>query len=236
MTYPLQFRHNITDGWIYVDNGTGTQSIYPYAWWLTQEPAYTYPSGATYLQYITGDARLSYYVSSINQYSVTQSPLPTFPWTDGNTYISKQTAYDVAYAAYLAAQALPQTLSDAKIYQDGLVMNKYYSITNGGVIYDANTYYSDSKYAGMVFAETYLYTGIGSIPSGYSLTNEDDVQIVITLVDLQAINALIQKLYSLCRINVETHIHNISLLTTIPAVLAYDITTGWPTVPYNPIA
>lgn len=221
------FRHSVTDGWIFIDNNTGVESKYPYAWWITQEAAYTYPSGATYLQYTEGGTQ------SVNYYCKNNSvfALPEDPWLAGNGYIAKQAVYDAAYAAYIGT---PTTLAAAKAQKIAELYAQMEEIRAGQVIFGANTYESGFLHYRRLKEELSYSTYLTDVPVGYYVNDINDVQVAFTLANLQTLVGGIEKLYYLCYLQYDVHKAAINALGTINDVVAYDVTTGWPTVPFTP--
>jgi hypothetical protein len=229
MAYDYIFRHCVTDGFVYVGNGIA-QSVYPYLWWITQEPTYpTPPANAAYMQVnITTGAN---YWSD----GSTQKALPTGFAALAAGYIAKQSVYDAAYALYINT---PTTLIEAQAIKYGELDTKNVAIQDGHVIASTvgagnQEFFSDGDTFQDLSNELVLFTAAGDVPTGYTVSTVDYIAIACTLADLGAIVKLIQTLYYECRLTYDTHSKNIEALTTIAAVMAYDVTTGWPTVPFT---
>lgn len=196
----------------------------PLSFFEGQEPAYTLPS-----PYIR-----RYYEQSVTHFvsdGITQVGAE-FPYTNGNTYISKKSTYEAAYAAFLEVVITLETAKATKIHELSI-----YNTTKkeGMVIYDSNTYKSDNVFVQKIFYECAWSDCVGTLPSGYYVLDYLDNQITFTLVaNLKVLKNLMIELYWECDKVFDTHKAAINALTTVEDVQAYDFTTGWPTVPYNP--
>lgn len=220
-----KFRHGVIDGWIAITNDD-TETMFPYSWWITQEPSYTLASQYNYREYLAG---VNGY-HRVNEDGMQLQAPEGFPWLDGDTYISKKSIYEAAYAAYIN---VPLTLEQVKAIKFNDLLAKYAEVRSGKVTYGLVNYLSNNINYGKLFSECYLYTGLGSVPIGYYILDEDRNQVSSVLADLQAIIVLIQKLHHECSLTYDIHYDAISALTDIALVESYDITTGWPTVPYT---
>jgi hypothetical protein len=224
------FRHNLANNYIWIDNDTGTESMYPYSWWITQEPGYTFPSGAAYLMYTEGGAPgQSYMIKNGNQ-----TGLPLDPWPAADIYISKQALYDIAYADFLNA---PTTLQQAKEQKVAQLLTKMVEKRQGKIIFSGNTFESGVVHYSRLKEERDYADYLTDVPVGYyvnDVTNPIPVQVSFTYTNLKDLVAGIEKLYHECFLNYDTHYAAIQALTTISSVQAYDVTTGWPTVPFTP--
>jgi len=227
MPLPKKFRHLVVDGKICIDNGTGTESIYPLSWWGTQEPGYSTISGATYIQYTEGGGQdINYYVKDDSVF-----PLPVDPWLAADGYIAKQSIYDADYATFIGT---PTTLAQAKALKIGELLAQMQLIRDGEVIFGGNTFNSNVVvYARLKESLSYsLY--LTDVPLGFYVNDITNTQISFTLANLKDLVAGIEKLYYLCWLQYDVHAAAINALTTIGDVMAYDVTTGWPTVPFTP--
>jgi len=213
------FTHN-PDDYILIDN-----LVMPLSFWLTQEPAYLLPSGMITQNYVQGE-----------RYSASDGKTQVFysiPWAVGDTYISNKATYEAAYNAYLAEQALPQTLEDAKIFKIGELSNYREGKRAEGVTYNSIDYKSDSNIYKDIFHDHEFSLRAEALPSGYyvwKLNGTKDT--TLTLANLTGITDKIQEFYWKLRENYDTHRIAIDALGTIELALAYDFTTGWPTTPF----
>jgi hypothetical protein len=220
-----QFRHIAPDNWIYIADG-GVESVYPYSWWITQEPTYTLPAPYIYREYIAGEGGYHRVHTDNTQFNAPEG----FPWVAGDLYISKKAQYDAAYADFINA---PVTLEEAKTLKINNLTTKWAEIRNGGVVYNTLIYPSHST-SFMRLNEDWLNTLRGWVlPVDYYVNTSDFTQIIFTQIDLENLLTKIQELYYLTNLNFDTHRANIMALTTVDAVEAYNITTGWETVPYT---
>ncbi len=210
------FRHT-PDDLIYINN-----TVIPLAFFVSDlDPTYALPGGYTSRNYLQG----SYNILSDGSTAVAD----TVPWTDGDTYITNEVAYAAAYAAYIAVSiSVPQQ----KIITINKMLDYSTTIKNGYVVV-TNTYFSDVNTLNMMIAEDMAYTRAAAVPVGYYLNDVNYVQRAIANVtDLEAIIDKITDLHYLCRLNEDVHRAAINALSTVSAILAYDYTTGWPTIPY----
>jgi len=222
------FRHSKIDNIIFIGN-TGSESIYRYDWWITQEPLYTLISPYIYREYVQGEYHRVF--TSDSQFEAPEG----YPWGDGDTYISKKNDYDLAYAEFLDT---PLTLAEAKTKKfnelKALMDEKMY----GNVVFDKgdgdNTYMSDPVSFAYKYNAMQYYDHAGGFPLDFSVLDANNQSIILTQINLTDLTYLIMELYEMCREPYVTHYAAISALTLISDVQSYDITTGWPTVPYNP--
>jgi hypothetical protein len=217
------FRHHKTDGWIAIANNDA-EVMYPYVWWITQEPSYTLTSPYVYREYIK---TLHHRVfTDTDQFEAPDG----FPWANGDIYIAKKNDYDAAYAAYIT---VPVTLEQAKAIKFSELFTQLIEVREGMVIYDTVNYLSDEISYLRLFSDCYLYTGLSAVPEGYYILDENRNQVASILSDLQSIVTLIQQLNHACNLTYDIHYDLIAALEDVELVEAYDITTGWPTVPYT---
>jgi len=209
---------------------TGAESIFPYSWFVTQEPLYSLSSPYVYREYVQGSHHRVH--TADRQFDATEG----YPWTDGDTYITNKANYDAAYAAYLAAKALPQTLEDAKTYQINKMIAWYnQNVKSKGVTVAGTTYQSTSIYYDnwknqhdYALRNTLLLTG-------FYLTDINGAQVpVLSISDLTAIIDTFDRFYWILQQEIDYHTATINAIsTTIADVLVYDYTVGWPITPYD---
>lgn len=227
MSFPKIFRQSVPDGWIRIDNATGTESMYPYSWWLTQEPLYTYPTDASYVQYTEeGVSGQSYYIKNDTQYG-----LPEDPWLAGNSYIAKQSIYDAAYALFLST---PTTVEQAKALKIEELIAQLQIVRNGGVIYGANTFPSSVFDYQARFSELDRAIRATFVPMGYYVKDISGLHVSLNLSDLTAVIDLIEELHYEARLTYDLHNEAIKSLSDINDIMAYNITEYWPIIPYTP--
>ncbi len=210
------FRHT-ADSIIYIN----TTSM-PLSFFLTLEPAYALPAGYTNRYYSQG---VTHYVDNgIN------SLAQTYPYVNGDTYISNEATYAAAYAAYLNPTP---SLATAKTTKINNMIAYAITIKNGYVSVGGDIYFSDFDTLQALTSASATYTRAGAVPVSYYLNDVTYVQNAIaTLNDLNAIVDRIVALHRLCDLNIDVHRTAINALATVGAVTAYDYTTGWPTIPY----
>lgn len=207
------FQHH-PDGYIIIDNGVLNLRI-SLTEFQTYEPAYTLAAPYT----------SRYYVPTVKH--VLSDGFHQrdggVPWTDGDTYIA-------TLADYINEHENPtltlQQAKDQKIIELATYAN---SKRLGGVLYLATEFTSIPLDATAIIS----YQVAGSTPVGYYLQDVDAVNVLLTLAQLLALNDLIVKLHLLCRVNQDDLTVDINALVSVGAVDAFDITTGWPTVPYS---
>lgn len=228
MSLPKTFRHLTIDGWILIDNATGTESRYPYSWWITQEPGYSTISGATVILYTEGgDQSINYYVKDNSVF-----PLPVDPWLAADGYIAKQSIYDAAYVEFIGT---PTTLAQAKSIKNFELLAQMQIIRDGEIIFLADTFSSNAISYSRLKEELSYSLYLTDVPSGFYVNDITNTQITFTLTNLKDLVGGIEKLYYLCWLQYDIHFAAINALTTIGDVMAYNVTTGaWPTVPFTP--
>lgn len=217
------FRFAKTDGWVFVANND-VESMFPFAWWTTQEPEYSLANPYIYEEYVKNGY---HYVTT----GTTQSD-SVFPWAAGDTYISKKSNYDIAYAAYLN---VPPDLATAKAQKVRELQTKMFEVRAGKIIYDTVTYPSNELFYQRLVTDNLHYTALAAVPVGYYINDAGNpiVQVSSDLTDLQTVVQIIQNLYYECWLAYDTHYAAIQACTTVGQVQIYNILTGWPTVPYS---
>jgi len=214
------FRYLKTDGWIAIANNDA-EVLYPFSWWTTQEPGFSLSSSYVYEEYVEG----SYH----RVFTTTSQEAATFPWANGDIYIAKKSIYDAAYADFIVT---PITVEQAKAIKFRELRTKQLEIRRGEVIYSANTYPSDIVSYDRLLTQNLLFTAETEVPAGYYILDINREEISSNLIDLQTITQLIQQLFYACELAYDIHYAAIDALTTIEDIMAYDVTTGWPTIPY----
>lgn len=181
----MEFRISSDSALVLIGDETNpsTESIYPMSWWATQEPAYALPVSRTWEWYIQGQFHKTFDFES--EYPA------TYPWPEGDIYISKKAVYDAAYASYLTT---PTTLSQAKAIKMQELQAKMSETRNGMVSITAVNYPSNYVAYDRLFSECGLFTGIGAVPVGYYVLDENNNQVATNLAELQALVAKIQDL------------------------------------------
>jgi hypothetical protein len=210
-----EFRHS-PDNDIYFDNYR-----IPLSFFITQEPEYSLPSGMNQQWYVQG----SLYVATDG---ITEKRFE-MPNEIIESYISNKDIYIAAYELYIST---PQDVSSAKLIKQTELENKYNATVRGGVVYGANIY--DSSMYNILFDDLYLFTNVGEVPTGYTVRNNFNTPISLTLAQLKDIISLMQMLQYLSRINKEILATNLAALDTIEDVMAFNVNVGWQTVPYDP--
>lgn len=216
----------------FIDNGSeivivddvGGRSIYDRTWWMADaETGYALPTDSI-LQYYRQTEVYAYHLPE-------EAIIVDTAWTDGDGYIAKKLTYDTEYSAYLDSLL---NLPDAKTKVIGAMTAFGDNISsNGGVVYSTHTFESNSTFLGNLLNDTVLYSG--GLPVDYYINDVDYNPIPFSnLSDVDAIIDLIIQLGNTCNINEDTHRAAIEALTTPESVLAYDYTTGYPTVPFSP--
>lgn len=222
-----RFRHMVTDGLVGILDGTPTESIYPFSWWILEVPDYSYPEGATYIQYVEGGTSgQNYYVKDNSQH-----PLPEDPWLAGNTYIANKLVYDSDYDEYINT---PKTLSEAKNIKWNELFSQFDTVRSGGIVYLTNTFPSDMVTMARLRQELNYCIALETTPIGYYVKDILNAHINLNLPGLTTVVVRIEELHYLCRVNYDYHYEAVDNLTTIEDVMAYDVTTGWPAIPYSP--
>lgn len=219
------FRHT-KDNYIIINNG-GNNLIMPLSFFITQEASYAIPAGATWQEYLQGTEYYSSDGITSTNYSI--------PWTDGNTYISNFSTYETNYNAYLAAQALPQTLEDAKIYQINLLKQYANSdIKNAGVISGGIIYQSyEGFYDQWKIAYDYSVRNSALLSSYYVHDISHNEIIMPSIAVFTELFDCLDEFYWEIRQVEDNHKDAINALGTINDVLTYDYTTNYPIVPYD---
>lgn len=200
--------------------------IIPLAFFLTLEPAYTLPVSPAGITHIEYDQGLTRYFASGNgtQYGM------TYPDATIDGYISNKATYVAAYAAYLNP---PLTLSQEKAKRIGEMMLYGEAIKDGNIVINGYTFSSTDEFFIKMEKEFESFTRT-SIPMGYYVNDINYVPVSISdLGDVSEILDSINELHYECDVTADIHRAAINALTTIPDVLAYDYTVGWPVVPYD---
>ena len=217
------FRHS-ADDIILIDDGA-SQVVMPLAFFQTQEVAYALGGAYTRREYQVG----SYH----KLYDATSEYDQGIPYADGDTYITKVAAYNAAYTIYLA---LPPSLAAAKTQQISAMLGYAHTIRDGYVVYNTKTHFSGLADLAYLKAEFDTYTPLSALPGAYYVNDIAYAQIAFAnLLGTPSLSELIDKIVAfhyLIRLNEDAHRIAIEALATIVAVLAYDYTTGWPTIPY----
>lgn len=213
------FRHT-PDDLIIIDD-----LIMPLSFFVVQEVAYEIPNGMITQNYVQGE-----------NYSASNGKTQVFysiPWSEGDGYIDNKSIYEAAYNSYLAEQALPQTLGEAKILKINELSNYREGKRAEGIIYNSIDYKSDLNIYNEIFHDHELSLRAEALPSGYYIWRLNETKDTgLTLADLTGVVDKMQEFYWKLRENYDTHRIAIDALGTIALVLAYDFTTGWPTTPY----
>jgi hypothetical protein len=211
-----QFFHH-PDGIITIDDGAQNVSM-PLATFVSLEPAYVLAPPYTW----------QYYVPAVTHelHTATDQFNQPLPWADGDTYISKVAIYkDVVDNPVL-------TLPEAKAERQFEVRNMAAAVSAGGLTLFTTT--MPSGISAINPAELLSYELAGATPVGYYKKDTAGAHVLLTLAQLQEYNDGEVELALLAEQNADAHIEAIELLTTVLDVENYDISTGWPTVPYTP--
>jgi len=215
------FRHT-ADDYIVINETL----IMPLSFFVTQEPAYALASPYTWRDY---EQTVKHFFGT----STTQTG-SAIPYTDGDTYIANIATYTAAYATFLAT---PTTLTAAKDQQKAAVRSYAATLLMGNVVYDGVEY--SVLLSGRLHNEAYYFSRIGQFETGetlgidhYVLDNNSN-KVDLTLAEVAELINLMDKLTMLVNQVIDTHCLAIDALGTIAAVLAYDYTTSWPTMPYT---
>jgi hypothetical protein len=182
------------------------------------EPDYSLEPPYLWQYYIQGSSRTKH--TSNTEYNF------PIPWADGDTYISK-------VAFYLANLPIPpQTLEEAKQRRTTQLYSLWSEKNSGNIKY---TGMSDTIFPSIPHSANALitYKDRGIVPIGFTKPDKDGNHVVMTLAQLLELNAGIVDLFYLNELNLNIHAETIQTLTTIPDVMAYNITTGWPTLPFE---
>lgn len=208
------FRHTPND-YIIIDD-----LVMPLSFFLTQEAAYALPGGATTQNY-------EQTVSRSTSDGSTQTFL-TIPWAVGDGYITNKAAYAANYATYLAT---PATLGEAKTQQKNAAHEYARTYFDGNIQYDGAEYPASHRHR--ISNELYYFARIGDYDVSHYVYDKDGNQVNKPLNEMKLILDLMDKLHWVTNVNLDTHKDAIDALGTIGAVLAYDYSTGWPTLPYT---
>ncbi len=214
------FKH-LPSNYILINDGLVCPAM-TLAFFLTLNPTYALPAGATSRQYVQG----SWHVTSNGVSSTDQG----IPYANGDTYIANEVAYAAAYSSYLNPAP---SLADAKITRINSMEDYATTIKQGKILISANEYFSDDAFLSRLLRDDIVYSNAGALPVGYYINTTSYVQIATPLlIDLEAVISRIQELQYLCELNADVHRAAINALGTVPLVQAYDYTTGWPSIPY----
>lgn len=216
-------RFRDANDFIMIEDGVGEELFLPFSFFMTQEPLYNLPA-----PYIT-----RYYEQPNNHLlntSVSAFGGP-IPYTDGDSYIAKKALYESAYYDFLNPEP---TLEEAKFTRINETREYSDNIKEGKIVYGGNTHLSLDSFLQRVRDEFERFTRVASLPGGYYVLDENDVQISFTVLsNLSDLIDKILELWYLCDVNEDYHRAQINALLTVAAVQSYDFTTGWVTVPYN---
>ena len=189
---------------------------------LTQEPAYSLPAGKTSRYY---EQSVKHFVSDgVN------GELLSLPYTDGDCYISNK----ATYAAALNDSIYYPDLATAKETKIGEATSYVVTYYQGNVVYATYTYNSSQGQLSEAHQYYARYDRSGTIPLDFYLRDIAGSEHVLTLANLSDIADLIDDLHRVTDENLHDHIDAINALANIPAIKAYNFTTGWPTIPYSP--
>jgi hypothetical protein len=214
------FRHTPNDI-IYFDSDS-----MPLSFFLTQEATYALPAGMTEQRYISGVS----YKASDNIKEVSYA----IPNATIAGYITNKTTYVANYAAYVAAQTLPQTLAAAKLYQISLLSTYRESLRDLGIILSGIIYQASQLYYARWKNEHDYALRASALLGSYYLADILGAPVSMgSVAQLTGIIDDIDEYYWILQQNYDAHVTAINLLGTIGAVLAYDYTTGWPITPYS---
>lgn len=210
------FRHH-PDGHIHID-----ELYMPLSFFQTQEPLYNL--SAPWIERYYDQPNLH-----ILRNKETQEG-GILPYTDGDSYIAKKAIYAAAYEAYINPEP---TLEEAKIIKiselSGYASNK----KSGKVIYSSNTYLSIKNFLERIMHEYEKFARVGSLPGGYYILDETDIEISFTLLsDVEDLIDRIIELHYECDKIEDNHRKNINALLSVESTQSYDFTGGWPTTPY----
>lgn len=213
MTTPT-FLHNRSE-YIVIDDGilSVTMKLSDFNYF---EPSYSLESPYTWQYYIQGIRR-----TKNTDHSEISLPIP---WTEGDAYIS-----NVSF--YLANLPIPpQTLEEAKSRRTSELYSFFQQINSGNINYTAmTTIFSPYLYNSNALI---TYKDRGFVPIGFNIADADGDFVVMTLAQLLELDSGIVDFHYLNSQNFSSHAAVIDTLTTIEDVMAYDITTGWPVIPY----
>ena len=216
----MSFFQHLSESAISISNGTVSITV-PLAIFLKFEPLYVLPTFEPELieQYYQPGVKHTY-STALDTFDA------PFPWEEGDYYIAKTAQYIDQYATLNASY----TLQTAINIRD-LAVTSYSRFTKLGGI----------NYLGTVFPSTPIdpnelisYEDLGAVPTGFYVLDIYGNEVTFTLAQLKNLNNYISTLYLLCNVNA----HNLSIaignLTTIQDVENFNISSGWPVIPYTP--
>lgn len=209
-----QFLHH--DGLIMITDGVDTLTI-SLAEWLTMEPAYTLSAPYVTRRYIPGVSHLLYDANN-NQFP------GVMPYTDGDTYIAN-------LSTYITSHETPTTLEEAKTLRKTEVDQVALEKKLGHVLLFSTGMLSH----GVNSQQLISYNELGNVPVGFYIRDINNANVTLTLAQLNQLNNGIVQLHNLCDVNADALKDAIDALLTIPDVMAFNVDTGWPTVPYTPV-
>lgn len=215
------FIHAKDDNITIIDD-LGNSSVYPLSWWITQEPTYELPDGASAQHYRQSEEHA--YVDADGGAIFLE-----IPWADGDTYIANKATYD---AAWLPAS---MNLAQAKIYQISLMQQYAEAIRADGVTYSGITYKSAASYYNRWKNEhDYALRNSALLTSHYLKDISGNEIVMPSVAALTGIIDDTDEFYWLIQQQIDNHEDAINAIdTTVADVLAYDYTTGWPITPYD---
>lgn len=213
----MAFFSHTPDDLILIDDGVVTPITFSLAFFLTQEPAYTLPSPYTARFYEQGVKDIL--TSGTNSYK------NSIPWLTGDGYISNVATYQAAHLDYL----YPPTLAKAKAAKKQTVDDYAETYFIGGVTYGGTNYQSIQR----PINELHQYSRYGELPGTHYILDENDNQVAVTFQQLLSICNLIEGLWFSVNKVIDSHKSAIDALGSIANVIAYDITVGWPVVPFT---
>jgi hypothetical protein len=108
-----------------------------------------------------------------------------------------------------------------------------FEIRGGQVTYNTVNYNSHEVFYQRLLTDNLHFTALASVPVGYYVNDINDNQVSFTLTNLQELTQLIQDLYYECWLTFDIHYTAIQAITGPSDIQRYDITTGWPTIPYT---
>ena len=147
------------------------------------------------------------------------------PWTEGDGYIASLMTYINQH------NNPPRTLSAAKISKYASIDSMSQFTKGGNVLLFSTTMPSLPLDSNALIS----YQNLGNTPMGFYLLDISNAQVTLSLTQLNTYNNGIAQLYLLCNQNADALKSAVSALSSVGAVDAYDITTGWPTIPYTPV-
>lgn len=212
---PSKFNHH-PDGFITISDGVDTLQI-TLAEFLTYEPAYTLPSPYVGRQYIPAVKHVYYKADG-------SAVGASLPYTAGDGYIAD-------LATYINEHDNPtKTLSEAKADKILALNSLAQTKKQGGI----NLFSTVMPTFGLNAQAIISYQLATATPVGFYLRDVNDVNVPLTLAQLLTYNDGIVELHQLCDVNRDDLEDDINALASVGAVDAFDITTGWPTIPYTP--